>query len=229
MVRRAINPITVIRWLTYLVIAGIIFVSVLLVNSLVNQTRIKTPRTEVERAIVVAEMAVKADPNDPRARANLAAAYLAAGRFSDAVRQSEYAIRLNPDDGSGYLVLGIAQRELGRFDDAVKNIRRAIEDKNKTADWYVKAWLELAITYEKKGDYKKAKEALDGAIGFFPEAANLYLERARVTEKLGNYYGALLDYQAVLTFDPDNREAREAIDRIRPLADKQRKEQEKKK
>lgn len=227
--KRQLDPVTLIRWMTYLVIASIIFVSILLVNSLMNQTKNKTPRTEAERAIIVAETAVKADPNDPKARANLAAAYLAAGRYSDAIKQAEYAIKLNPDEGTGYLVMGIAQRELGAYDDAIKNIERALKDQEKTADWYVKAWLELATTYEKKGDFKKAKEALDGAIGYFPEAADLYFERARITEKLGNYYGALLDYQAVLEFDPENNQAREAINRIRPLADKQKKEQESKK
>lgn len=227
--RRSLDALTVIRGLIYAVVAAIIFVTILLAYSFMNQTKNKTPRTEAERAIIVAETAVKADPNDPKARANLAAAYLAAGRFSDAIRQAEYAIKLNPDEGTGYLVLGVAQRELGRYDEAIKNIERAIKDENKTADWYVKAWIELAVTYEKKGDLKKAKEALDGAIGFFPEAANLYYERARITEKLGNYYGALLDYQAVLEFDPENKDAREAINRIRPLADKQKKEQESKK
>ncbi|MCX7831729.1 MAG: tetratricopeptide repeat protein [Actinobacteria bacterium] len=227
--RRTLDPLTVLRGLTYVVIAAIIFVSILLVNSFMNQTKNKTPRTEAERAIIVAETAVKADPNDPKARANLAAAYLAAGRYSDAVKQAEFATRLNPDEGTGYLVLGIAQRELGRYDEAIKNIQRALKDENKTADWYVKAWIELATTYEKKNDIKKAKEALDGAIGYFPEASDLYFQRARLTEKLGDYYGAFLDYQAVLEFDPDNQQAREAINRIRPMADKQKKERESKK
>jgi tetratricopeptide (TPR) repeat protein len=227
--KRQLDVLTVIRGLIYVLVAAIIFVFILLINSYVNQTKNKTPRSEAERAIIVAETAVKADPNDPKARANLAAAYLAAGRYSDALKQADYAIKLNPDEGTGYLVKGIAQRELGQFDDSIKNIERALKDQSKTADWYMKAWIELALTYEKKGDLKKAKEALDGAISFFPEGADLYYERARISEKLGNYYGALLDYQAVLEFDPDNRQAREAINRIRPLADKQRKEEEKKK
>lgn len=227
--KRQLDVLTVIRGLIYVLVAAIIFVFILLINSYVNQTKNKTPRTEAERAIIVAETAVKADPNDPKARASLAAAYLAAGRYSDALKQADYAIKLNPDEGTGYLVKGIAQRELGQFDDAIKNIEMALKDQSKTADWYMKAWIELALTYEKKGDLKKAKEALDSAIGFFPEGADLYYERARISEKLGNYYGALLDYQAVLEFDPDNRQAREAINRIRPLADKQKKEEEEKK
>lgn len=225
--RRGIDAITVVRGLIYVLVAAIVFVGALLVYSIVNQTQDKTPRTEAERAIIVAETAVKADPNDPKARANLAAAYLAAGRYSDALKQAEYAMKLNPDEGTGFLVAGIAQRELGRYDEAIKNIEKALQDQNKTADWYMKAWIELAVTYEKKGDLKGAKKALDGAIGYFPEGADLYYERARITEKMGNYYGALLDYQAVLLFDPENEAAKDAINRIRPLADKQRKEQQK--
>ncbi len=226
--RRSLDTLTVLRALIYVVVAAVIFVGFLVVNSAINQTKNKTPRTEAERAIIVAETAVKADPNDPRARANLAAAYLAAGRYSDALKQAEYARKLNPDEGTAYLVEGIALRELGRYDEAIPKIERAVQDQNKTADWYVKAFIELATTYEKKGDLKGAKKALDGAISFFPEAADLYFERARITEEMKNYYGALLDYQAVLEFDPENVRAREAINRIRPLADKQRQEEQKK-
>jgi tetratricopeptide (TPR) repeat protein len=60
----------------------------------------------------------------------------------------------------------------------------------------MKAYAELARAYEKANRLKEAKEALDGALGYFPEGADLYYERARITEKMKDYKNAILDYQA---------------------------------
>ncbi len=161
-----------------------------------------------------AEDAVRVDPNDRIARSQLAAAYLSVGRYSDALKQAEYGIQLNPDEGTNHLIAGVAQRELGRHDRAIEFIGAALNDPNKTSDWYLKANIELTLTYEAKGDLEGAKSSLDGALGFFPEAADLYYERGRITEKLGDLEGALLDYQAVLQFIPDNELARDAVVRV---------------
>lgn len=222
MVNRGPNWLAILRGAIVVVTIAVVALGVLVVRAAVQRATDTTPRTEAERAVLVAENAVKSDPNDPRARANLAAAYLAAGRYSDASKQAEYAIRLNPDEGTGYLVAGIAARELGRYDEAITMIKRALEDQSKTADWYVKAYAELARTYAKADRLEDAKEALDGAIGYFPEGADLYYERALVTEKLGDYKNAILDYKAVLEFDPENSAAKDAIKRLEPLAKKQK-------
>jgi len=221
MINRGPNWAAILRGAIVLVTIAIVIVGILVVRAALQASANKTPRTEAERAVMVAEEAVKADPNDAHARADLAAAYLAAGRYSDASKQAEYAIRLNPDEGTGYLVAGIAARELGRYEEAINYLRRGLEDQSKTADWYMKAYAELARTYEKAGRLKDAKEALNDAIGFFPEGADLYFERARITEKMKDYKNAILDYQAVLEFDPTNEAAKEAIKRLQPLAEQQ--------
>jgi tetratricopeptide (TPR) repeat protein len=221
MINRGPNWAAILRGAIVLVTIAIVFVGILVVRAALQASANRTARTEAERAVLVAEEAVKSDPNDARARANLAAAYLAAGRYSDASKQAEYAIRLNPDEGTGYLVAGIAARELGRYEEAINFMKRALEDQSKTADWYMKAYAELARTYEKANRLKEAKKALDGALGYFPEGADLYYERARITEKLKDYKNAILDYQAVLTFDPTNEAAKEAIKRLKPLAEQQ--------
>jgi tetratricopeptide (TPR) repeat protein len=121
MINRGPNWAAILRGAIVLVTVAIVVVGVLVVRAAIQASNDKTPRTEAERAVMVAEEAVKSDPNDARARANLAAAYLAAGRYSDASKQAEYAIRLNPDEGTGYLVAGIAARELGRYEEAINS------------------------------------------------------------------------------------------------------------
>lgn len=216
------NLLLLMKVFVYVLLAAILIAAGLVVNSFVNPRKSSVPRTEAERSIMVAEKAVKSDPNDPLARGNLAAAYLAVGRYSDALKQAQYTMRLNPDEGTGYLVAGIAQRELGKYDSAIEYLKKALQDKNKTSDWYLRVHIELATTYEAKKDYKNAKESLDNAIGSFPEAADLYYERAKLTEKLGDLKGALEDYKAVLVFIPDDKKAQEAVARLEKTLSKEK-------
>lgn len=208
------NLITFLKISIYVLIIGIVIAAGLVINSAMTGDGSDVLRTEAEKAVQVAEKAVKAAPNDALARAKLAAAYLSVGRYSDALKQAEYAIKLNPDEGTGYLVAGIANRELGNYDKAIEMINRALQDKNKTADWKTKAYIELALSYEKKGELKKARDALTNAISNFPEGADLYFERARIFEKLGNLEAAYEDYKAVLTFTPSDERAKKAVERL---------------
>ncbi len=217
------NLLLLMKVFTYVLVAAVLIAGGLVINSFVSPKKSDVPRTEAERSVMLAEKAVKADPNDPLARGNLAAAYLAVGRYSDALREAQYTMRLNPDEGTGYLVAGIALRELGKYNSAIEYLKKALQDKSKTSDWYLRVHLELATTYEAKNDYKNAKKSLDNAIGNFPEAADLYYERARITEKLGDLKSALEDYKAVLEFIPDDKKAQEAVARLEKALSKEKK------
>ncbi len=209
------NMLTVLRVSTYVLAAAVFIAAGFVVNTMLSPQATDTPRTEGERAVMSAERAVQADPDDPEGRSTLAAAYLSVGRFSDALREAEFAQRLDPEDGSGFLVAGMAQRQLGRHDNAIASLNEALErSSDKTADWFYLLYVEFARAYEANEDYENAIGALSGALTYFPEAADLYYDRAVILEKMGDVENALLDYEAVLTFLPDDLRAIEAIARL---------------
>ena len=115
-----------------------------------------TPRTELERAVVAAEEAVKASPNDPDARIKLAAAYYEQGGTAAAAKQAEIAVRLEPKVPDPYYMLGIAQAKLGKTQEAIANMNKAITLPGQTAAFYEDVYVQLAHALEKAGDKKAA-------------------------------------------------------------------------
>ncbi len=209
------QTLTVLKVSTYLLAVGVLVAGGLVVNTMLNPRTTDTPRTEGERAVMSAERAVQADPDDPEGRSTLAAAYLSVGRFSDALREAEFAQRLDPEDGSGFLVAGMAQRQLGRYANAIASMNEALErSEDKTSDWFYLLYVEMARAFEAQEDYENAMTALNSALVYFPEAADLYYDRAVILEKMGEVENAILDYKAVLTFMPEDERATEAIARL---------------
>jgi DNA-binding winged helix-turn-helix (wHTH) protein/TolB-like protein len=65
-------------------------------------------------------------PNDWLPNSNLAAAYLARGRYAEALQFGLDAVRLNPNEGFGYIDVIDADMALNRFDDAMRATDAAI-------------------------------------------------------------------------------------------------------
>ncbi|MBS3956099.1 MAG: tetratricopeptide repeat protein [Clostridiales bacterium] len=196
-------------------VVAVVVVAGLVLDTVMNPRNAGTPTTEGERTILVSERAVQAAPDDPEARSRLAAAYLSVGRNADALREAEYAIRLDPELGNGYLVKGMVERALGRYEQAVASLQQALGlGENETADWRFLLQMELAEAYKGLDDLESARDALTEALASFPEAANIYYERGRIAEQMGDLEFALQDFQTVLTFIPDDEAATEAIARV---------------
>ena len=112
---------TLLKILIGVLVVGALLVSAALLRFVFAGGKSTTPRTELERAVVAAEQAVSADPNDPDARIKLAAAYYEQGSASAALKQAEVAARLEPQKPDPYYMLGIAQAKLGKTQEAIAN------------------------------------------------------------------------------------------------------------
>ena len=100
------RPQRILQIVTVVLIVGIVVVAGALLRFVFAGGRTDAPRTELERAVVEAEQAVKANPDDPTARVKLAAAYLEQGSGGLALTQARFAVRLQPSDPSPYYVSG---------------------------------------------------------------------------------------------------------------------------
>jgi tetratricopeptide (TPR) repeat protein len=210
-----LRPLPILRALVVVLVIGILVVAGALLSALLSGGRAATPRTEGERAVMAAEEAVKADPNDGTARIKLAAAYLAQGSASAARNQAEIAVRLQPTEPGPYYVLGLAQAKGGALDEAVVSLKKAAGMQGQQAAFYQDVYVSLARTYEQTGDTKMALEAMGKAIDQGPENVPLLVERAKMLERGGKWYEAAVDYGYALLYTPDYADAVAGLDRIK--------------
>jgi tetratricopeptide (TPR) repeat protein len=72
-----------------------------------------------------------------------------------------------------------------------------------------------AVAYGKKGDNDLAIKDYDKLITLYPKNANSYFKRAFAYEKSGNMKMAGADYRKVLSFRPDDKDAIQALERLK--------------
>lgn len=175
----------------------------------------QTPRTELERATVAAEEAVKANPNDGTARIKLAAAYLETGATGQAITQAKIAVRLEPKQPDPYYMLGLAEARAGDNKNAIADLTKAVGMKGQQAQFYQDAYVTLAKVQEGAGDRKAALTTLGKAIDYGPENTPILLERAKMYERDSKWYEAAVDYAWALTYVPNDSTARDSLERIK--------------
>ena len=71
------------------------------------------------------------------------------------------------------------------------------------------------IAYGKKGDNDLAIKDFDKLIAFYPKNANSYFNRALAYEQSGNTKMAEADYRKVLSLRPDDKDAIQALERLK--------------
>lgn len=205
--------LTVLRLLVVVAVVGVIAAGIAVVQALVDPDS-GTPRTAAERAILSAEEAVRANPDDPAARVRLAAAYLEQGSPDLAKEQATLALRINPDFPDAHFVLGVAHFRLGDQDEAVASLTKAGETQGQFASFYQEVYVALGRAYEAKGDYEAALEAMTTAVQFGPTNSLLYVERGLLFERNEKWFDAAADFAYSLIFVSDNQEAIDGLARI---------------
>jgi tetratricopeptide (TPR) repeat protein len=203
----------ILRFLLFLTIVAIGVAAMFVVKvALVDKP--EGPRTAVEREFMDAEAAVKSDPTSVKARIKLSLAYSRAGRYNDAVEEASIAAKLDKSSATAYYALGIARSRQGDDEQAIAAFKRAVSLQTGTNEVYQQAYYELGEIYMRQKKYKDAVTVYKGALGNGPEATYVVISLAQAHEKAGDLKGAIGEYRAVLDYDPDNREAKEALVRL---------------
>lgn len=203
-----------LRVFTAILIVSILIVAALMGRFLIMGSDVDAPRSELERAVVAAEAAVKADPESAPARVKLAAAYLETKAVNAAREQATIAIRLAPEAPEGYYILGLVEARDGDDAAALKQFTKAAETQGQLAGFYQDVWRAVAAVHERSNDTSAAIAAVDQALRLGPENAELLVARGRFYEDDKRWADALYDYTIAAQFVPDYEPALDGAERI---------------
>lgn len=166
----------------------------------------------LERALEGWKQAVKDDPSNSLARANLGATYLDMGKVDDAIAQLETALEMVPDSFSYTLKLGEAYRENGGMDKAIDMFLQSA-DLTPVGEKYV-AYYEAALTAQEKGDNEAAKEYAIKSVEDNDMIWNSHILLGELYEDEGDLEKARAEYEAALKFNPGDEELQQAVERV---------------
>ena len=217
------------RVVIFALIAGIIVVLGLLAKLAIVGGEPTVPRTYIERAYMDAEEAVKSDPKNARARVALAKAYIAVGRYNDAIDQASIGVRLDNKSMDAYMTLGIAYNKAGQYDNAIVALNKAINNGERgTAELQYQAYINLGQAYEAQGNMTKAVEAYSSAYDASSQDVNVGYLYAGALEKVGRIQDAINVYEDIVAYTPDDKKARDELIRLNAVLEAQKKEPAKK-
>lgn len=201
-----------LRVATIALAVAILAIAGAFVRFFVLGARSEVPRSEMERAVLAAEEAVRADPETSSARVKLASAYLEQGAKGSAEEQAKIAVRLDPEDPAAHYVLGLVQAARGDDRTAVKTLTKAANTEGQLGPFYQDVWASLSKAQLRLGEEKNALTSIEKAINFGPENAALLYERGQIYEQSKEWADALYDYSLAIQYVPDYEAARDAYD-----------------
>lgn len=159
-----------------------------------------------------AQKAANMNPLSVDSYINLAKAYFALNRYSEAIGSLKKGELINPDStgiAKLYMVLDAKKEQLQ--DEIAAGEKNMVEQGTPSPLPY----LELGRIHMALGEYQEAAAVLDKGANVFPYAADMHFYKAMAYEKMERNDMALAAYNEALLYDPVYREAIEAIERIK--------------
>ena len=161
-----------------------------------------------------------------------AAGYFALGvelykrdRDQEAVEAFKKAVELDPHAADAYRRLGLAYAATAQKKEAQQSFEKAAELFGKRVREDAKdaeALYNLADAYAKIGEYEKSADAYRRAVKLREPDAPGYYDMGLVYNKLAKYPEAVRAFEKAVELDPNDYQSREALDRAREDAGKQR-------
>ena len=152
-----------------------------------------------EQAIPRLEEALRLDPNNETATADLALAYKNAGKNSAAVDLIRRAVKERPSAGL-YNLLGGLDEESGDFVEAVQSFQRAVELDANNEQYY----FDLGMEYLSHFTFGPAAEVFQVGTQKFPQSSRQYLGLAFSHYAVREYAEAANAFTTALEIDPDS-------------------------
>ena len=154
---------------------------------------------ELQNDLVLGEQMVAAFPAEPRWRNALGAAYIQAGRVTDAVSQLREAIRLAPDHVEAHNNLGHALQLQEKFAESVAQFREAV----RLAPSNDLVHLNLANALEETGDLAEAITEFQKGLALNPVLPDAHNNLGVALAALGRIDEAMVQFEAALDLQPD--------------------------
>jgi tetratricopeptide (TPR) repeat protein len=130
------------------------------------------------------------------------------GDYKSALDRLDRYLASSPQDAEGRFSRGLVLVKLNRTDEAIK----AFADLTRDYPQLPEPYNNLAVLYAQKGDYEKARDALEAALATHPAYATAH-------ENLGDIYSALAGaaYNRALQLDQGNQAVRYKLSLINQL------------
>lgn len=169
---------------------------------------------ELRKRIAMTELTVKADPADARARNELGARYVEAGRLDDAVAQLREAVRLDPRQAKAHNNLATALDRKGLIAEALIHYREAI----RLAPNDPAVRLSFATALDDLGQGREAMVQYERALALNPDSAEAHNNLGALLASTNRLADAEPHFLEALAIQPDYADARRNLDMLRQIA-----------
>jgi tetratricopeptide (TPR) repeat protein len=153
---------------------------------------------QFDRAIAVFQHVLELNSGDSRARCQLSAAQLIAGKPKDAIATLAPLLQANPPDGKVLRLAASAYEASGDTPEAVRTLREAIVTDPRNTDLYLD-FANLSMDHQ---SFPAGIEMINSGLKLQPESAPLYLARGILYVQLARYDEAEADFDKANALDP---------------------------
>lgn len=167
--------------------------------------------TRVEQQFAYFKSKVDAEPKVAENRVNLGYTYYLKGEYDKALQQFQVALSIDPKFADANYNAGLVYKEQKRYDEALEVFAKAA----KLAPRDYKHYLMMGVIYNEQGNHKSAITALNRANAEKPGSSDVIYQIGMAAEKTGDKEGARQLYQTALNYDPNYKEAKEALARLK--------------
>ena len=157
----------------------------------------------VDEAMAEFQSALKINPRNAEALANIGRVFSRIGRMDEAIVQYQKALEFKPNFPEAHSDLGNCFFAIGRIDDAISQYKKAFEFKPD----YAQACFNLGNALGQLGHLDQAATQFQKAIEFKPDYADAYLNLGAIYSHIGRMDDAISQYKKAVEIKPDNAEA----------------------
>ena len=155
---------------------------------------------QFDRAIAVLQAAVNLNPEDRRARSQLASAQVMADKPKDAIATLEPSLKIDPPDADLLQLAASAYEASGNTPEAVRVLRDAIIADPRNTDLYLD-FANLSMDHQ---SFRVGVDMINSGLKLQPAAARLYVARGVLYVQLARYDEAEADFEKANSLDPAN-------------------------
>lgn len=166
--------------------------------------------TRIDQQLAFYKAKVEAQPKVAEDRVNLGYTYYLKGEYKEALQQLKIATDIDPKYADAFYNIGLVYKEQKSYDEALEAFAKAA----KLAPRDYKNFMQMGVVYNIQGNYKAAITALNRANGEKPGSADVIYQIGIAAEKTGDKDGARELYTTAVNYDPNYKEAKDALARL---------------
>ena len=173
---------------------------IFLANQKIDEAFRSIEQGNYDKAILVADEAVKLNPKELKTYGYRGEAYSYKGEYDKAINDYNMALTIDPNNVESYNNRGIAYSNKGEIDRAINDYNMALSINPNN----VESYNNRGVAYSNKGEIDRAINDYNMALSINPKDADVYNNRGAAYHDKGDIDRAINDYNMALTIDPNN-------------------------